>query len=117
MQNSNHEPVAVVSADAEVPSATTSKEDMPESSDLLSLISPIMLLAQRTFFSELQQLLPEHDGEWVAYRGDKRLAFGDDPDKLYQKFTEQGIPMDELVVYCVEPEASEYVFFLGPRFS
>jgi len=66
--------------------------------------------AQEAFVRDLAQLLRDHPGQWVAYRGDKRIGLAGTSTELYQECRRQGIEEDEFIVRCVEPEVAPLIF-------
>jgi hypothetical protein len=73
-------------------------------SQLFTEVPPLIQLAQDTFRRDLPELLPMHYRQWVAYHGDRRLAFGRSATKLMQQCLARGIPRHEFMVLCVEPD-------------
>jgi hypothetical protein len=69
-------------------------------------------LAWSTFQREYPQLVKDHFGQWVAYRGEYRLGFGKTKTALYQECGNRGIRREEILVCCVEPAGDE--LYLGP---
>ena len=67
-------------------------------------VSPQIARAQVRHRRDLAELLPEHHGAWVAYKGDERLEIGTSKTNLYRKYLDQGLRRDELLVLCVEPD-------------
>ncbi len=52
---------------------------------------------------DLPELMKTHADQWVAYHGDQRLGFGRSKRKLYRKYLDRGLSIDELMVLGVEP--------------
>ena len=70
-------------------------------------VSPLIAQAQLKHRRDLPELLVEHQGGWVAYRGDTRLEIGRSKTALYRKYLDDGIDRRELLVLCVEPDLFE----------
>lgn len=51
---------------------------------------------------DLPQLMKTHFRQWVAYQGGRRLGFGRSKRQLIQKYLNEGIPDEELLVLCVD---------------
>ena len=67
-------------------------------------VSPLIAGAQVRHRRDLAELLDDHRGDGVAYKGDERLEIGSSKTKLYRKYLDQGLGRDELLVLCVEPD-------------
>jgi hypothetical protein len=63
--------------------------------------------ALQTFERDLRGLWAERPRQWVAYRGEKRLGFALHKHELYQQCLQQGLALDEFVVFCIEPQETE----------
>jgi hypothetical protein len=63
--------------------------------------------AVQAFEQDLPQLWAERPGQWVAYRGDRRLGFATQKHELYQHCLQAGLQLDELVVFCIEHQLTE----------
>jgi hypothetical protein len=61
-------------------------------------------LAEQTFRRDLPALLKERPGEWVAYYGDRRIAFAKTDLELYQECARLGLPDDDCIISPIEPE-------------
>ncbi len=68
--------------------------------------------ALQAFQRDLAQLWTERSGQWVAYRGEQRLGFALSKHELYQQCFQRGLPRDEFVIFCIEPQETEIT--LGP---
>jgi len=68
--------------------------------------------ALRAFMRDLPQLWRDRPGQWVAYQGDRQLGFALRKHELYQQLQARGLPREDFVVFCVEPQESEMT--LGP---
>ena len=64
-------------------------------------------LAWRAFLRDLPQLYAERPGQWVAYHGERRIGFSDQQHLLYQQCFAQGLPDEEFVIFCIEPQETE----------
>jgi hypothetical protein len=71
--------------------------------ELLPPVSPHYTAAWEAFQRDLPQMLRERRGQYVVYRGEKRLAFAKNDMDLYHQCRRDGIPEDEFLVLCVEP--------------
>src|SRR5207253_11145817 len=67
-------------------------------------ISPVLQEGWESFRRDLPQLLKEKRGWWVLYHGAKRLAFDKDDHALYQMCEDRGWPVDEVGIWCIEPQ-------------
>ncbi len=67
-------------------------------------VSPWIAQAQIRHRRDLPELLRDHLGAWVAYKGDERLEIGSSKTRLYRKYLDQGLGRDELLVLCVDPD-------------
>jgi len=67
-------------------------------------VSSLVAKAQIRHRRDLPELLHDHHGAWVAYKGDERLEIGSSKTSLYRKYLDQGLGRDELLVLCVEPD-------------
>jgi hypothetical protein len=66
-------------------------------------------LALETFRRDLPRLLEERPGQWVAYHGDQLIGFAATPPELYEVIHRRGLPGQEYVVCCIEPEPPDVV--------
>jgi hypothetical protein len=82
-----------------VPSAA----ETPMGSGLMP-VDPMIKRGQAAFRVELPALLKTHYRLWVAYHGDRRLGFGHSSVKLLHEWLNRGIPNEELLVRCVQPD-------------
>lgn len=73
---------------------------------------PIQQQALQAFQRDLSRLWIERPGQWVAYQGDRQLAFATQKHELYQHCMQGGLQRDEFVVFCIEPQEMEMI--LGP---
>jgi hypothetical protein len=73
--------------------------------DLLEVgVSPLIAQAQVRHRRDLPGLVCEHQGDWVAYKGDERLEIGRSKTALYRKYLDRGLARHELLVLCVQPD-------------
>jgi hypothetical protein len=72
-------------------------------------IPPMIQKALDRHRRDLPELMKRHADQWVAYRGEERLEFGRSKRKLYHKYLDRGLSLDELVVLGVEPEMPDEV--------
>jgi hypothetical protein len=68
--------------------------------------------ALQAFQRDLTRLLAQRAGQWVAYQGERQLAFAPHKHELYQECFRRGLQPDEFVVFCIEPQETEMT--LGP---
>jgi hypothetical protein len=68
--------------------------------------------ALQAFERDLPQLYAQRPGEWVAYQGDRQVAFASQKHLLYHHCFDQGLQGEEFVVFCIEPQETEMT--LGP---
>ncbi len=79
---------------------TTNVQD----SDIDALVPPIIRQALAAYRRDLEQLLRERPGQWVAYHGDRRLGFARTITQLYEECQRQGYAPEQFLVRCIEPE-------------
>jgi hypothetical protein len=71
---------------ADVGSTREPLSDRPRCDQLIeSGVSPLIARAQIRHRRDLAELLAEHQGAWVAYKGDERLELGSSKTDLYRK--------------------------------
>jgi len=63
--------------------------------------------AHQTFLRELPDLLENHSGQWVAYRGKTQLGLGAGKTALLQNFMGRGLDPKELMVRRIRLGADE----------
>lgn len=68
--------------------------------------------ALQAFERDLPQLWTERPGQWVAYRGDQLVGFATQKHEMYQQCLQRGLPQEEFVVFCIEPQETE--LFINP---
>lgn len=68
--------------------------------------------ALQAFDRDLPGLWEERPGQWVAYQGEKCLGYARHKHELYQQCLQQGLHLDEFVVFCIEPQETE--MFINP---
>jgi hypothetical protein len=74
-----------------------------ESNDEQGARLDLQRLGWEAFRRHLPQLLKQHNGKWVAYHGQLRVALADSHPEIYDKIIEHGLPLNEMLVCCVEP--------------
>jgi hypothetical protein len=67
-------------------------------------IPPMIQKALDKHRRDLPELVKKHADQWVAYHGEERLESGRSQRKLYRKYLDRGLSLDELIVLGVEPE-------------
>jgi hypothetical protein len=72
-------------------------------------VPPMIQKALDQHRRDLPELMKTHPYQWVAYHGEQRLEFGRSQQKLYRKYLDRGLSIDELVVFGVEPELPDEV--------
>jgi hypothetical protein len=77
-----------------------------------SFVSPLIQRAEDAFRRDLQQLLDERPGQWVAYHGDQRIGFAATKQQLYRECLARGLPRGEFLILSIEPEMGDLI--LGP---
>jgi hypothetical protein len=65
------------------------------------------------FRHDLPQLLRDHPGKWVAYRGSQQVGIATDDFDLYEACYEAGFDLSDFVVECIEQETGDSVL-IGP---
>ena len=68
--------------------------------------------ALQAFQRDLPQLWKERPGQWVAYRGERQLAFAEQKHELYRHCLENGLGREEFVIFCIEAQETEIA--IGP---
>jgi len=66
--------------------------------------------ALEAFDRDLPHLWTERPGQWVAYRGQQCLGFAAEKHQMYQDCLNSGWPLEEFVVFCIEPQETEMFF-------
>lgn len=74
---------------------------------------PVIAQAQGAFRRDLDQLLQERPGQWVAYHGEQCVGFGPTKTRLYQECLQRGYELGHFVVRFIQPPTDEGDF-LGP---
>jgi hypothetical protein len=67
-------------------------------------VPPMIQKALEKHRRDLPELMKKHPDQWVAYHGETRLEFGRSKRKLYHKYLDRGLKVDEVIVLAVEPE-------------
>ncbi len=75
-------------------------------------IADLKQQALQAFLRDLPHLHGQRPGEWVAYRGSRRVGFAAQKHTLYQQCFDQGLQREEFVVFCIEPQETDIT--LGP---
>ena len=60
--------------------------------------------SEPAFLRELPDLLESHQGEWVAFQGGTRLAFGKSKPVVLQRCTKSGYRAEDLVIRKIVPQ-------------
>jgi hypothetical protein len=68
-----------------------------------ALIQQALLAFER----DVEQFLPAHVGEWVAYHGDKQVGFAKARDEICQACLRSGVPEGEFWVFYIQPLIGE----------
>jgi hypothetical protein len=76
-------------------------------------IRPMIQQAQKAFRTALPQLLPERQGQWVAYQGDRQVGFGTTKTDLFQECFALGLRRGECLVRLIQPQVE--AINLDPR--
>ena len=69
---------------------------------IIASTPPAILEAQRVYLQDLPELLKTRRGQWVAYYGSERLAFGATQDSLCEECFARGY--QEFLIRYIEPE-------------
>lgn len=69
--------------------------------------------ARRAYLHDLPELLKSHPGEWVAYRGERRIGFAKSKAEMYAECRRQNLQQDDYLVTCIEPESDFEFMGLG----
>jgi hypothetical protein len=64
-------------------------------------------LEKDAILHDLARLMPDHEGQWAAYRGKERLAVDASKAALYQKCLASGLKRNEFVVLKIQPHLYE----------
>jgi hypothetical protein len=78
----------------------------PPSHDPPADIDPQLLRSMQAFWRDLPELLKlkSKSRQWVAYRGDERVAFGGDDLEVYQACFARGLKRGEFYVGWIKPD-------------
>ena len=68
--------------------------------------------AHEAFRRDLDHLLEERPGQWVAYNGSERIGAAPTKPELYQECLRRGLKRGEFLARSIEPELGEIV--MGP---
>jgi hypothetical protein len=87
-----------------VPDRKSAKRDPDVDSGVVKLDSSREKIATRyiKFRADLQQLMREHEGEWVAYSGETQIAIDPNPDVLARKCSECALTPNDYLILCIE---------------
>lgn len=90
--------------------------EQPRSAEKVSDYPHVHSLAWRAeaaFRRDLLALLKERPAQWVAYRGEEQVAFGQTDEEAYQACAERGVDISEVLVRSIEPD-SQSESLIGP---
>jgi hypothetical protein len=72
-------------------------------------VPPLIERGLEAFRRDLPELLKKHQGQWVAYSGDRRLGIGRSKIERYQRCFRQGLKRNEFVVEGIGPEPPDEI--------
>jgi hypothetical protein len=75
-------------------------------------VPPLQQQVLKAFEHDLPRLWTERPGQWVAYQGERPVAFGTQKLEVYQHCLHAGLHRDEFVVFCIEPQETDIVMGL-----
>src|SRR4051794_36152881 len=83
--------------------------DEGQQSQIRTEMSPEVQVARAAFFRDLPALLKQKKrrGQWVVYRGDRRLWFGRTETELYRKCFGRGMKDETFFVGMIVPQSPE----------
>jgi hypothetical protein len=109
-QSSNHtrsQSLAMSSASSSHPRNRDSQSGDPAHeaaiAEILKEIPPAISAALQHFHADLDALLRDHAGKWVAYGREGRIAFGDSQRVLNVQCLDAGLNEDDFIVCKIEP--------------
>jgi hypothetical protein len=66
-------------------------------------VMPLIRIAVEKHLREWPELMKRYPYQWAAYRGEERLEIGKSKHRLYRKYLDRGLSLDELVVLGIGP--------------
>ena len=67
-------------------------------------VLPMIHKAVEKHRREWRELMKRYPYQWAAYHGDERLEIGKTKHRLYRKYLDRGLSLDELVVLGIGPD-------------
>jgi hypothetical protein len=67
-------------------------------------VPPLIRRAVEKHRREWEGLMKRYPYQWAAYHGDERLEIGKSKHRLYRKYLDRGLSLDELVVLGIGPD-------------
>jgi hypothetical protein len=67
-------------------------------------VMPMIAKAVEKHRQEWRGLMKRYPYQWAAYHGDVRLEIGKSKRKLYHKYLDRGLSLEELVVLGIGPD-------------
>ncbi|HEX5270740.1 MAG TPA: DUF5678 domain-containing protein [Gemmataceae bacterium] len=74
-------------------------------------------LALATYRRDLERLMEERPGQWVAYHGDQLVGFAKTDLELYQLCKHRGYQRQDYIVAPIEPEPPSVIYCEAPFFE
>jgi hypothetical protein len=92
------------------PNVEAESEVTPAQSECAEVdVLPMIQQAVERHRADLPELMKQHAYRWAAYRGAERLEIGKSKRKLYHKYLDRGLSLDELVVLGIGPEIPDVI--------
>jgi hypothetical protein len=66
-------------------------------------VRPMIHMAVEKHLREWPGLMERYAYQWAAYHGEERLEIGKSKHRLYRKYLDRGLSLDELVVLGIGP--------------
>lgn len=70
-------------------------------------VLPMIRKAVEKHRLEWRELMKKYPYQFAAYRGDERLEIGKTKHKLYRKYLDRGLSLNELVVLGIGPDEDD----------
>lgn len=92
------------------PEPRTANTPLPKRSESTEIaVPPKVLKAIEKHQGDLAELMKRYAYQWAAYRGDERLEIGRSKRRLYHKYLDRGLSLDELVVLGIGPQIPDEI--------
>ena len=99
--NSGSAPFPPIEPDGD-PSNSSRQSKIKSTADWWDVpVRPIIAAAEAAYLKELDELIENHEGEWVAYHGGSRLGFSGSRSDLLREWSPR-FPNDEIAIMLVD---------------